>query len=129
MNCASATASWVPNSRECLRSFMVGLGSSWGLGGGALVLRERGIEVVGGALGLAAGREDRALVGAQDLQPVLDVAGMAQLAGDAVLGAEESGGHFGDEFLGRVSRIAEALAELARQARGIAGPEIGRAHV
>ncbi len=70
-------------------------------------------QIVGRLRRLARGGEDRAVVAAQQVEPFIDVPGVAQLAGYAEVGAEECGGEFGHQLLGGVGAGAEAAGEVA----------------
>ena len=83
------------------------------------------MQIIGGALRIGGGGEDRALVVLQDCEPVGDIAGVirARLGRDAEIGAEKGGTKLGDQFLGGIAFIAPALAaEFAGEARGVPGP-------
>src|SRR5664280_3636750 len=69
-------------------------------------------EIVGRLRRLARGREDRAVVVTQQVEPVIDVPGVAQLAGYAEMGAEERGGELRHHFLGGIRACAEASREI-----------------
>ncbi len=71
-----------------------------------------GEQVVRGLLRPRGGDEDRPLVAAQHVEPGGEVARVVQLAVDPAVGAQERRAHFGDQLLGRVGVIAEALPEL-----------------
>lgn len=74
------------------------------------------MEEIDGVLRVRGGREDRALVLAEDLEPVRQVRGvvLARLRCDAEIRAQEGSAKLGDELFTGVARIAEALtAEVA----------------
>ena len=82
------------------------------------------VHVVGGTLGMGGGREDRALVLLQHLQPVRQVGRMIglNLGRDAEIRTQKSRTQFGHQFLEGIGAITEAPAELARVAVGVARP-------
>lgn len=71
-------------------------------------------------LGLGRCREDRTVVVAQQLHPMLEVAGVSQLAGHPEVGAEEGAGQLRNQLLGRVRPSAEAAVQLAVEACAVA---------
>lgn len=94
------------------------------LGGEAVRLTAEGFKVGQCLLRLRGRMDDRGLVGAQDAEPMADIAGMAvmQLVGQPELSTAEPGTDFGDQLLESISLVAEALAEGARQAIGMSRP-------
>ena len=52
----------------------------------------------------------------QEIEPILDVAGVAKLAGDAEMGAQKGGGEFRDQFFRGVCSGAEACRQVAIEA-------------
>lgn len=53
---------------------------------------------------------------AQEVEPIGDIAGMAQLAGDPQMGAQKRSGELRHQFLGGGGARAEAIGEVAIQA-------------
>ena len=53
----------------------------------------------------------------EQVEPILDVPRVAQLADDAEVRAEERGGELRDQFLGGVGSGAEARRQVAIEAR------------
>ena len=77
------------------------------------------------ALRMGGSGEDRALVLAEDLEPMREVRGVvfARLRRDPEIRAQERGAQLGDELFAGVARVAEALAaEVAVEAAGTLGP-------
>ncbi len=75
--------------------------------------KAEGAQIVEGLLGLGGGREDRGVIGAQDEQPLGDVARVTvvERGRQAKLGADRRARAFGDEFFDAVSCVPESLAE------------------
>ena len=71
---------------------------------------------------MLAALKHRAAVILKNGQPIADVIGMAHGGLDAVLGAKERAGQFGDQFFAGIAFRAEAVCQVARQPRGMAGP-------
>ena len=73
------------------------------------------MQVVGSALCLRSGSEDRALVALQDAEPVREIVGVIGhgFRRDAKISAQERRAHFGDQLFRRIGRITEPLAEGA----------------
>ncbi len=83
------------------------------------------MEEIHGALRVRGGREDRALVLAEDLEPVRQVRGvvLARLGRDAEIRAQERGTELRDKFFAGVARVAEALAaDVAVEPGRMLGP-------
>ncbi len=53
---------------------------------------------------------------------MVDIAGMAHLRDDAEMGAQKRAGQFGNQFLARIGLIAEALRQVATEARRMRRP-------
>src|SRR5262245_6897809 len=79
-------------------------------------------EIVRCLLSGRAGGEERLLIVPQQADPVLDVAGVAQLAVDGKFGAQERGGKLGDQLLCRVLLVAKARLEIAIKTGLVSGP-------
>src|SRR5260370_39770284 len=84
------------------------------------------MEKIHGALRVRGGGEDRALVLAEDLEPMRQVRGvvLTRLWRDAEIRAQERGAQLSDELFTGVARVAEALAaevaiETARMLRPV----------
>jgi len=75
------------------------------------------VQILGCALRVGRGGEDRPAVRSQDLQPDGEVLGVVRsgFEGDSQVGAQERGAQLRDELLGGVRFIPEALSELAGQ--------------
>ena len=101
-----------------------GAASGWAGSGGLLFGLLQPLQVVGGALRMRRGREDRALVLLQDLQPVAKIGGVvvADLWRDAEVSTEKGGAQLGDKLFEGVGVIPKALAEFPRLAAFVAGP-------
>ena len=84
-------------------------------------VRERS-QIVGRLRCFARGGEDRAVIVPQQVEPIGDVTGVPQLAFDAEVGTEESGGELRDQFLGGVGAGAEAAGEIAVEAGLVSRP-------
>jgi hypothetical protein len=82
------------------------------------------VQVVDGALGVAAGGDDGPAVGGEDRQPVGEVGGVVVAGGldDPELGAPERCAEFGDEFLSAVGAVTEPARQVATEPGGVAGP-------
>lgn len=87
--------------------------------------RRRGAEgpqIGEGLLRLRGGVDDRALVTAQDIEPMPDITCMTFMkdVGQAEIRATEPGADLGDQFLEGVGIVAKALAERAGKPIGVA---------
>ena len=69
-----------------------------------------------------AGGEKCPLVGLQQLNPRSDVAGVAHVAVKTKLRTEERRAQLGDNFFGRIGALAEAMLQIAVEARLVPGP-------
>jgi hypothetical protein len=86
----------------------------------------QGVEEIGGALRVRGGGEDGALVGFEDAELVVDIAGVvvAKFGGELHVGAEKRRSEFGDQFFAGVAFVAPFLAfeaavrALAMQKKG-----------
>ena len=74
-------------------------------------------QIVGRLRRLARSGEDRAIVVPEQVEPILDVAGVAQFADDAEMRTEECGREFGDQLLGGIGSGAEARRQVALETR------------
>lgn len=74
--------------------------------------RLQAVQEVNGLRRMRCGREDRPLVVFEDLQPILDVAGvvLANLRRDPQIGTEKRGAQLCDQLLEGVPFVSEALA-------------------
>jgi hypothetical protein len=83
------------------------------------------MQVVDGGLGVRRCLEDRACIGAEHAEAVIQIRGviLARDEGDPEGRAEKRAPQFGHEFLPRVAVIAEAhAAEVAVETRGVLRP-------
>src|ERR1700733_9795193 len=71
---------------------------------------------------LTSGRENRAGIGLQKLNPALNIRGVPEFAFNPQVGAQERRCEFRDQLLGRVRLGAEAVFEVAIEAALAAGP-------
>ena len=86
------------------------------------------MQKIGGPLRVRCRGKDRAVVGLQHLEPVIEIASVvaARLGGQFEVGAKERRAKLGDERLHRVTLIAPPLApEIAVKARGVFRPVAG----
>ena len=74
-------------------------------------------QIVGRLRSFARGGEDRAVVVPEQVEPILDVTGVAQLADDPQMRAEKGGGEFRDQFFGGVGSRPEARRQVAIETR------------
>ena len=70
------------------------------------------MQVINGPLGVRSRLKDGAIVGIQDLEPMVEVGGMvvAWLRRDAEVAAQERGPDLGDQFFAGVTFVAELPA-------------------
>ena len=74
-------------------------------------------QIVSRLRSFARGGEDRAVVVPEQVEPVFNVAGVAQLADNAEMGTQKCGGEFGDQLLGGIGSGAEARRQVAIETR------------
>ena len=74
-------------------------------------------QIVGRLRRFARGGEDRAVVVPEQVEPILDVTGVAQLADNAEIRTEECGREFCDQLLGGIGSGAEARRQVAIETR------------
>ena len=74
-------------------------------------------QIIGRLRRFARGGEDRAVVVPEQVEPVFNVAGVAQLADDPQMRAQKCGGEFGDQLLGGIGSGAEARRQVAIETR------------
>lgn len=66
--------------------------------------------------------EDGPVVATKHLEPVGDVLGVSELSRDRELGTEEGGSELGDELLGRIGVVTEAIPEITRESALVSRP-------
>ena len=73
------------------------------------------VQVIGSALRVGGGGEDRPALALENAQPVAEALRVvvAHFRGDAEIGAQEGRSHFRNEFLRRIGAIAKTLAQFA----------------
>ena len=72
--------------------------------------------------GLAGGVKDRAGIVFQDLQPVGEIIGMADLRHDVQMRAKKGAGQFGNQFFARIGGGTETVLQIAIEARRMRSP-------
>jgi len=78
----------------------------------------------GGRLGARGSGQDRAIILFEELQPVVDIAGVVVEMGDRQpeFGTKHRAREFGHQFLGGIALRTEPVPEVTRKPAGMAGP-------
>src|SRR5262245_21150019 len=84
--------------------------------------QDQAADVIGSLGSLAAGCEERALVGFEQVNPRRDVAGIAHVAVETELRGQERGTEFGYAFFGGVVARAEPVLEVTVQTGFVSRP-------